>query len=91
MAPHNTYARIWAENGPAALILFVLIVAAAWISTFLAWLRVRAGAGGALAVALALLMGMLINASVVDALHWRHFWVIMCLCIFSSHSWRRTT
>jgi UDP-N-acetylmuramyl pentapeptide phosphotransferase/UDP-N-acetylglucosamine-1-phosphate transferase/O-antigen ligase len=91
MAPHNTYARIWAENGPAALILFVLIVAAAWISTFQAWLRVRAGAGGALAVALALLMGMLINASVVDALHWRHFWVIMCLCIFSSHSWRRTT
>jgi UDP-N-acetylmuramyl pentapeptide phosphotransferase/UDP-N-acetylglucosamine-1-phosphate transferase/O-antigen ligase len=44
LAPHNTYARIWAENGPAALILFLLIVAVAWISTFQAWLRARAGA-----------------------------------------------
>jgi UDP-N-acetylmuramyl pentapeptide phosphotransferase/UDP-N-acetylglucosamine-1-phosphate transferase/O-antigen ligase len=91
IAPHNTYARIWAENGPAALILFLLIVAVAWISTFQAWLRARAGASSALAVALALLMGVLVNAAVVDALHWRHFWVLMCLCIFSSHVWRRTT
>ncbi|HWI77642.1 MAG TPA: hypothetical protein VNS31_00490, partial [Ramlibacter sp.] len=91
LAPHNTYARIWAENGPAALILFLLIVAVAWISTFQAWLRARAGAASALAVALALLMGVSVNAAVVDALHWRHFWVLMCLCIFSSHVWRRTT
>jgi O-antigen ligase len=89
MAPHNTYARIWAENGPAALILFVLIVAAAWACAFQAWLRVRATAGSALAVVLALLMGVLVNAAVIDALHWRHFWVLLCLCIFSSHAWRR--
>ena len=89
MAPHNTYARIWAENGPAALILFVLIVVAAWACAFQAWLRVRATAGSALAVVLALLMGVLVNAAVIDALHWRHFWVLLCLCIFSSHAWRR--
>ena len=89
MAPHNTYARIWAENGPAALILFLLIIGAAWVCAFQAWFRSRGSAGGAVAVALALLMGVLVNAAVVDALHWRHFWVIMCLCIFSSHAWSR--
>jgi O-antigen ligase len=90
MAPHNTYARIWAENGPAALVLFVMIVAAAWVCTFQAWLRVGPSTASALAVVLALLMGVLVNAAVVDVLHWRHFWVLMCLCIFSSHVWRRT-
>ncbi len=89
MAPHNTYARIWAENGPVALLLFLMIVGAACICSFQAWARSSAGAAGAVAIALALLMGVLVNAAVVDALHWRHFWVIVGLSVFSSHVWRR--
>jgi UDP-N-acetylmuramyl pentapeptide phosphotransferase/UDP-N-acetylglucosamine-1-phosphate transferase/O-antigen ligase len=88
MAPHNTYARIWAENGPVALILFMLIVGTACVCALRAWLRSSGGAAGAVAIALALLMGVLVNAAVVDALHWRHFWVLVGLCVFSSHVWR---
>jgi UDP-N-acetylmuramyl pentapeptide phosphotransferase/UDP-N-acetylglucosamine-1-phosphate transferase/O-antigen ligase len=88
VAPHNTYARIWAENGPVALVLFLLIVAVACVCAFGAWFRSSEGAAGAVAIALALLVGVLVNAAVVDALHWRHFWVIVGLCVFSSHVWR---
>jgi hypothetical protein len=89
MDPHNTYVRIWAENGPAALLLFLLIIGAASVCAFLAWFNTNARTRDAMAGALALLMGVLANAAVVDALHWRHFWVIVGLCIFSSNVWRR--
>ena len=89
MAPHNTYARVWAENGPVSFVLFVLIIGAAWVCAFKSWFCTKGSAAGAMAVALALLMGVLVNAAVVDALHWRHFWVIVALCIFSSHALRR--
>jgi len=86
MDPHNTYLRIWAENGPAALLLFLVIVGAATISTFLAWFNTSGRTREAMACALALLVGVLVNAAVVDALHWRHFWVIVGLCVFASHA-----
>lgn len=89
MDPHNTFVRIWAENGPAALLLFVVIVSAASIDAFLTWLNTSGIARDAVAGALALLLGVLANAAVVDTLHWRHFWVIVGLCIFSSHVLRR--
>jgi UDP-N-acetylmuramyl pentapeptide phosphotransferase/UDP-N-acetylglucosamine-1-phosphate transferase/O-antigen ligase len=82
MDPHNTYVRIWAGNGPVALALF---------SAFLLLLGVHAlqqCLGGrrlhpAFVCAFALLAGALVNASVVDTLHWRHFWVILAVCMFS--------
>lgn len=89
MDPHNTYVRIWAENGPAALLLFLLIIGAASACALQALSHTSGRARDAMACAFALLIGVLANAAAVDALHWRHFWVIVGLCIFSSHAWRR--
>jgi O-antigen ligase len=86
MDPHNTYLRIWAENGPAALLLFLVIIATATMGTGLVWFNASGRAREAMAGALALLVGVLVNAAVVDALHWRHFWVILGLCVFASHA-----
>jgi UDP-N-acetylmuramyl pentapeptide phosphotransferase/UDP-N-acetylglucosamine-1-phosphate transferase len=86
MDPHNTYLRIWAENGPAALLLFLVIIATATMGTVLVWFNASGRAREAMAGALALLVGVLVNAAVVDALHWRHFWVILGLCVFASHA-----
>jgi O-antigen ligase len=88
MDPHNTYARVWAENGPAALLLFVLILGWAAARTLREWLAAAGSARDATAAALALLAGLLVNVAVVDALHWRHFWVLLGLCVFASHAWK---
>jgi O-antigen ligase len=82
MDPHNTFVRIWAENGPVALALF---------SVFLLLLSAHAlqeCMGGrklspAFVCAFASLAGALLNAGVVDTLHWRHFWIILAVCVFS--------
>ena len=80
--PHNTYVRIWAENGPVALALFsifLLLLGAHALQECLGGRRLHP----AFICAFALLAGALVNASVVDTLHWRHFWIILAVCVFS--------
>jgi UDP-N-acetylmuramyl pentapeptide phosphotransferase/UDP-N-acetylglucosamine-1-phosphate transferase/O-antigen ligase len=82
MDPHNTYVRIWAENGPVALALFsviLLLLAAHAIEECVGNRKLKPS----FVCAFALLAGALVNAGVVDTLHWRHFWVILVVCLFS--------
>jgi UDP-N-acetylmuramyl pentapeptide phosphotransferase/UDP-N-acetylglucosamine-1-phosphate transferase len=82
MDPHNTYVRIWAENGPAALALFsaiLLLLAAHAVQECMGNRKLHPR----FICAFALLAGALVNAGVVDTLHWRHFWVILAVCVFS--------
>lgn len=82
MDPHNTFVRIWAENGPVALGLFsvfLLLLAAHALQECMGGRRLNA----AFICAFASLAGALLNAGVVDTLHWRHFWVIVAVCVFS--------
>lgn len=82
MDPHNTYARIWAENGPAALVLFVailLLLAAHLVQECVTARRLDR----VFICAFAMLAGALVNAGVIDTLHWRHFWVVLAVCMFS--------
>jgi UDP-N-acetylmuramyl pentapeptide phosphotransferase/UDP-N-acetylglucosamine-1-phosphate transferase/O-antigen ligase len=83
MDPHNTYLRIWAENGPVALLLFAALLATLAAHAAQEFIARRANA--AFVCALALLAGALVNATVVDMLHWRHFWVLLAICLFSFH------
>jgi len=82
MDPHNTYARMFAENGGASLALFACIVLMIAIRGLRDALRART-VDTWLIASFALLAGTLVNASVVDALHWRHFWIILALCAFA--------
>ncbi|MES3004295.1 MAG: glycosyltransferase, partial [Pseudomonadota bacterium] len=82
MDPHNTFVRIWAENGPVALVLFsvfLLLLAAHALQECMGGRRLNA----AFICAFASLAGALLNAGVVDTLHWRHFWIILAVCVFS--------
>jgi len=83
MDPHNTYLRIWAENGPVALLLFAALLLTLFAHAAQEFMARRANA--AFICALALLAGSLVNATVVDMLHWRHFWVLLAICLFSFH------
>jgi len=87
--PHNTYIKIWSENGQISLIIFSLILCAIAIRGFR--LNNNRNQGNmSIILGYALLAGSLINASVIDALHWRHFWVIFGFAMFSSGSCLKT-
>lgn len=81
MDPHNTYARIWAENGPVSLIL--LLVFLLLLLTHVLQECIGRSLHPSFICAFSLLVGALVNAAVVDTLHWRHFWIIVAVCMFS--------
>lgn len=81
MDPHNTYVRIWAENGPVGMMLFAAVLLLLLAHALQEFLARRMNT--AFACAFALLAGALVNASVVDTLHWRHFWILLAVCLFS--------
>jgi len=75
-ATHSSYARTAAEYGvPGLLLLFAFLA----FSVFMALRSARAGSVVHM-LALAALVGLLINSAVVDTIHWRHFWVVLALC-----------
>lgn len=82
MDPHNTYYRIFAEYGWLAGISLMLLF------LFLGWTLVKKSISldkkefNIYLVFLCTLAGTLVNISVVDALHWRHFWVFFGICYY---------
>lgn len=87
MDPHNTYARIWAENGPVSLILFLIFLLL--LLTHVLQECIGRSLHPPFICAVSLLAGALVNAAVVDTLHWRHFWIIVAVCVFSFNPYRR--
>lgn len=77
-ATHNTYLRVLSENGWLGFAAFYAFVALTFTQ---AVRRVRrAPAGDRLAVVvLACLAGWMVNAAVIDTLHWRHLWLLLAL------------
>lgn len=85
MDPHNSYYRIFAEYGwLAGSSLMLLFLTLGWILMRKS-LSLDKKEFNIYLVFLCTLAGTLVNISVVDALHWRHFWVffgLCCYCIF---------
>lgn len=77
-ATHSSYARVAAEYGAPGLLLLICFLV---LSVLLAYRNARSGSVLHL-IALAALVGLLINSAVVDTIHWRHFWVVLALCWF---------
>ena len=79
LATHNSYVRVFAEQGPLGL----LLLAALWLGTLgLAArnaFRGRDTYGIGSAALLAAWCGMLVNSAVIDTLHWRHLWLVAAL------------
>lgn len=79
VASHSTFVRVFAEQGPLGLLLWVGLL----LATLVLALR-NAGLGrdtygiGSAAL-LGAWCGLIFNSTVVDTLHWRHLWVVMAL------------
>jgi O-antigen ligase len=80
MDPHNTYLRIFAEygwvSGVLLLLLFLVIIGVLLKKSVFH----HKSEFNIYLVLLCALAGTLVNIIVVDALHWRHFWVLFALC-----------
>jgi hypothetical protein len=75
--PHNTLVKVMAETGLASLVAMLAFFAAAVVAYFLRcqchdWPD-RALGG----LCFALFCGQFVNTLFVDALHWRHYWIIV--------------
>ncbi|WP_167784877.1 O-antigen ligase family protein [Ramlibacter rhizophilus] len=86
LAPHNTYLRIFAEHGAAGLVALAFALLMVTMRVLGQLLRSGRGRGRNIwfTAALCMLAGLLVNASVVDALHWRHFWLVLAVGAFVS-------
>ncbi|RDU36037.1 hypothetical protein DRW41_15735 [Neobacillus piezotolerans] len=83
MDPHNTYLRLFAEYGWIAgtSLLLLLVVLAATL--FVRSLSCGKNKFNFHLVFLCAMAGSFVNILVVDALHWRHFWILFGLCCYS--------
>lgn len=79
-ATHNTYLRVFSENGVIGFLsftAFALITLAR--SLVLSQKAVNAGQRSVFALVAAALCGTLLNSFTIDTLHWRHFWLLLAL------------
>jgi len=78
-ATHNTYIRVFSEQGPIGLLVFgSLVLITLWLATRNMTLG-RSTYGIGSAALLAAWCGLLVNSLFVDTLHWRHFWLVGAL------------
>jgi hypothetical protein len=76
---HSTFVRVFSEQGPAGLLLWVAMLLATLV---LALRNVGLGRdtyGIGSAALLGAWCGLIFNSAVVDTLHWRHLWVVAAL------------
>ncbi len=83
MDPHNTYLRLFAEYGwIAGISLLLLLLLQAGI-LFRRSMLCRKNKFNFHLVLLCALLGSFVNILVVDALHWRHLWILFGLCCYA--------
>ena len=78
-ATHSMYLRVLCENGiPGFLLFYILVLGGLARAAWLALGKDHAIAG-LHAFAFACMAGILVNGSVIDVIHWRHFWFVAAL------------
>ena len=80
MDTHSLYLNVLAENGALGL-LGILIFFAGCLLAGLRAVRRRDKATPLAAASLAICVGILAETLVIDALHWRHFFVFLAICV----------
>lgn len=74
--PHNSYLQVAAENGWIAAFSYFAFIFASWMKAFRTFVISK---NTVYLVVFASIGGLLLNAYVVDTLHWRHLWVLLAL------------
>jgi O-Antigen ligase len=79
VAAQSTFVRVFSEQGPFALLLWVALVLMTLVLALRNVVVGRDTYGIGSAALLGAWCGMILNSVVVDTLHWRHMWVVAAL------------
>jgi hypothetical protein len=79
VASQSTFVRVWAEQGPLGLLLWVALLLSTLVMAFRNVVVGRHTYGIGSAALLGAWCGLILNSVVVDTLHWRHQWVLAAL------------
>jgi O-antigen ligase len=79
IASHSTFVRVFAEQGPLGLLLWVTLLLATLVLALRNVVLGRDTYGIGSAALLGAWCGLIFNSAVVDTLHWRHLWVVIAL------------
>lgn len=75
-ATHNSFLRVWLENGYFGLISYLMILVLSIITGIKKFFKYK---HSLLAVSIASICAILMNSFVVDVVHWRHFWIMLAI------------
>lgn len=79
VASHSTFVRVFAEQGPLGMLLWVGLLLATLVLALRNVVIGRDTYGIGSAALLGAWCGLIFNSVVVDTLHWRHLWVVGAL------------
>ncbi|RAS84343.1 hypothetical protein A3863_24390 [Priestia endophytica] len=82
-ATHNSYLRIWLENGYLGLLFYLLLIISSIFRSIKYALKTK---NPLYALAAASIVAVVINSFVVDVVHWRHFWLVLSIPWFAHPS-----
>ena len=100
LSAHSLYIRVLTENGILGFLFFFASLGYLTVQLFLCHLRAKRyeeensdafNVSLYPSVIIALLCGLLINGSVVDTIHWRHFWFVIGLGLYCLRELREET
>lgn len=77
---HSLYVRTFAEHGLLGILMLGLLIVGILLPLLLETLRGDSGfASFPNRVLIAIICGQIVNALVIDTIHWRHFWMVLGL------------
>jgi O-antigen ligase len=79
-ATHNSYLRVWLENGFLGITCYVLLIVLCLIKSIRCAIRTK---NPLYAMAAAAIIAIIVNSFVVDTVHWRHAWLVFAIPWFS--------
>ena len=77
-AVHNTYLRVWVENGFVGLVGYLTFLGG-WFMITWSGLKRRGPYAPYYIAAASVVAGVLVESMVIDTLHWRHFFLFLAL------------
>lgn len=79
-ATHNSYLRVFSENGVLGFLSFTLFLLVTLLRSVLLSLRASSSVQRSVyALVAAAICGTMLNSFTIDTIHWRHFWLLLAL------------